>query len=36
MKLVNVAAAVVNQIPLAWEHNKKNISTASRQRANRA
>ena len=25
MKLVNVAAAVVNQIPLAWEHNKKNI-----------
>lgn len=25
MKLVKVAAAIVNQIPLAWEHNKKNI-----------
>lgn len=25
MQLINVAAAIINQIPLAWEHNKKNI-----------
>ena len=28
MKLINVAAAALNQAPLAWEHNKRNIIAA--------
>ena len=28
MQLIKVAGAVVNQIPMAWEHNKKNILAA--------
>ncbi|GAA4399934.1 NAD(+) synthase [Nibrella viscosa] len=28
MKLINVAAGVLNQIPLAWEHNQQNIINA--------
>lgn len=28
MKMIHVGAAVINQIPLAWEHNKRNIIAA--------
>ncbi len=34
MRLIKVAAAALNQIPLAWEHNKKNILASIEQAQN--
>ncbi|WP_421825832.1 NAD(+) synthase [Larkinella sp.] len=34
MKLIKVAAGVVNQIPMAWEHNRRNIIDAIEEAKN--